>query len=71
MVEGYGLTEVAIITYNPYDNPKIGSCGKETKSFEVRIVDENDFPVPPNTVGEIVARGRVPWVNRPGILQYA
>ncbi len=62
VVEGYGLTEVAIITYNPYDKPKIGSCGKETKSFEVKIVDENDFPVPPGTTGEIVARGRIPWV---------
>jgi len=63
VVEGYGLTELAIITYNPYDKPKIGSCGKETKGFEVRIVDENDFPVPPGTVGEIVARGRVPWAT--------
>lgn len=66
VVEGYGLTEVAIITYNPYDNPKIGSCGKETKSFEVKIVDENDFPVPPGTVGEIVARGRIPWATSLG-----
>jgi crotonobetaine/carnitine-CoA ligase len=66
VVEGYGLTEVAIITYNPYDQPKIGSCGKETKSFEVRIVDENDFPVPPGAVGEIVARGRMPWVTSLG-----
>jgi crotonobetaine/carnitine-CoA ligase len=66
VVEGYGLTEVAIITYNPYDAPKIGSCGKETKSFEVRIVDENDFPVPPNTAGEILARGRVPWATALG-----
>lgn len=66
VVEGYGLTEVAIITYNPYDKPKIGSCGKETKSFEVRIVDENDFPVEPGTSGEIVARGRIPWVTSLG-----
>jgi carnitine-CoA ligase len=63
VVEGYGLTELAIITYNPYDKPKIGSCGKETKRFEVGIVDENDFPVPPGTVGEIVARGKVPWAT--------
>ena len=61
VVEGYGLTEMGNLTYNPYDAPKIGSCGKETRNFEVRIVDENDFPVPPGTVGEIVARGRTPW----------
>jgi crotonobetaine/carnitine-CoA ligase len=66
VTEGYGLTEVAIITYDPYDKPKIGSCGKETKSFEVRIVDEKDFPVPAGTVGEIVARGRSPWITSLG-----
>jgi crotonobetaine/carnitine-CoA ligase len=66
VVEGYGLTELAIITYNPYDKPKIGSCGKETKNFDVRIVDGDDFPVPPRTVGEIVARGRVPWATSLG-----
>ncbi len=63
VVEGYGLTELAIITYNPWDSPKPGSCGKETESFEVRIVDEDDFPVPTGTVGEIVARGRLPWAT--------
>jgi crotonobetaine/carnitine-CoA ligase len=61
VVEGYGLTELGNLTYNPYDAPKIGSCGRETQNFEVRIVDENDFPVPPGTVGEIVARARTPW----------
>jgi len=66
VTEGYGLTEVAIITYDPYDQPKKGSCGKETRSFEVRIVDENDFPVPAGTVGEIVARGRSPWITSLG-----
>lgn len=66
VVEGYGLTELAIITYNPWDHPKIGSCGKETASFEVCIVDENDWPVPAGTVGEIVARGRIPWATALG-----
>ena len=66
VIEGYGLTEVAMITYNPFDEPKIGSCGKATKSFEVRIVNENDFPVPAGTVGEIVARGRRPWLTSLG-----
>jgi crotonobetaine/carnitine-CoA ligase len=61
VVEGYGLTEVGNPTYNPYDAPRPGSCGKETPNYEVRIVDENDFPVPPGTAGEIVARGRTPW----------
>jgi crotonobetaine/carnitine-CoA ligase len=66
VVEGYGLTELAIITYNPWDAPKVGSCGKATKSFEVAIVDENDFLVPAGVAGEIVARGRVPWATALG-----
>ncbi len=61
VVEGYGLTELGNPTYNPYDAPKIGSCGKPTQNMEVLIVDENDFPVPPGTAGEIVARGKMPW----------
>ncbi|WP_419662358.1 AMP-dependent synthetase and ligase [Desulfosarcina variabilis str. Montpellier] len=63
VVEGYGLTELAIITYNPWDRPKIGSCGKATNSFEIQIVDDDDWPVPAGTVGEIVARGTVPWAT--------
>jgi crotonobetaine/carnitine-CoA ligase len=61
VVEGYGLTETGNPTYNPYDAPKVGSCGKPTPNYEVRIVDENDFPVPQGTVGEIAVRGRTPW----------
>ena len=61
VVEGYGLTETGNPTYNPYDAPKIGSCGKPTPNYEVRIVDENDFPVPNGTVGEITVRGKTPW----------
>ncbi len=70
-VEGYGLTETGIITYNLYDAPRIGSCGKETKSFEVRIVDEDDEFVPPGTIGEIVCRGRVPCAMSPGYYNLA
>jgi carnitine-CoA ligase len=61
VVEGYGLSELAIITFNPFDQPKIGSCGKETPGFKVMIVDDNDFEVPPGEMGEIVAIPRVPW----------
>jgi len=66
VIEGYGLTELAIITYNPWDAPKVGSCGKATKSFEVAIVDEDDFPVPAGTVGEIVSRPKIPWIAAVG-----
>ncbi|MFH0730710.1 MAG: AMP-binding protein [Pseudomonadota bacterium] len=61
VVEGYGLSELAIITYNPFDQPKIGSCGKQTHGFKVMIVDENDFEVERGQLGEIVAQPRAPW----------
>lgn len=61
VIEGYGLTETGMITYNPWDNPVIGSCGKETSNFEVKIVDEDDEELPPNTAGEIVSRSKKPW----------
>jgi carnitine-CoA ligase len=61
VVEGYGLSELAIITFNPFDHPKIGSCGKQTPGFKVMIVDEDDFEVPSGVMGEIVAMLLVPW----------
>ena len=61
IIEGYGLSETGVITYNPYDYTRKGSCGKETESFEVRIVDQDDNPVGPNEVGEIVVREREPF----------
>ena len=46
---------------NRLDNRKIGSAGRESMTYEVRIVDENDEPVPPGTPGEIVLRPKHSW----------
>lgn len=61
VIEGYGLTETGMITYNPWEAPVVGSCGKPTPNYEVRIFDEDDKELPPNTLGEIVVRSRAPW----------
>jgi crotonobetaine/carnitine-CoA ligase len=61
VIEGYGLTETGMITYNPWDAPVIGSCGKPTPNYEVKIFDEDDNELPPNTLGEIVVRSKAPW----------
>ena len=61
VIEGYGLTETGMITYNKWNETVPGSCGKQTKNYEVQIVDEDDNCVEPNTIGEIVARSKVPW----------
>jgi len=60
-MELYGLTETGAIVYNTSSRTKPGACGKETKSFEVVILDEDDRQVAPGVVGEIACRGRYPW----------
>jgi carnitine-CoA ligase len=61
LVEVYGMTECPMTTENRLDDRKIGSAGRESMTYEVRIVDEDDEPVPPNTPGEIVLRPKWPW----------
>ena len=64
----YGMTEVPVpITshLNPEDER---SCGVNAApdEYELRLVDENDIPVPPNTPGELIARHRLPWTINSG-----
>jgi carnitine-CoA ligase len=57
-LEGYGMTEVGVITYRRLDEPlRLGSAGRALEWFDVRVVDpETDEPLPPGEVGEIVVR---------------
>lgn len=57
----YGMTEVAVITTLPggHHAPP-GSSGKRFPDFDVRIFDDQDREVPPNTPGEIVVRPNKP-----------
>jgi fatty-acyl-CoA synthase len=58
--DAYGLTEtVSGDTYLDKGKVvgKLGSVGKPILHTQVRIVDENDNPVPPNEIGEITIRG--------------
>ena len=60
LVEVYGMTESPMGCENRLDNRKIGSAGRESMTYEVRIVDEYDEVLPPNTPGEIVLRPKLP-----------
>ena len=60
LVEVYGMTEAPIACENRLDDRRIGSAGKESMSYQVRIIDQNDLPVPAGVTGEIVARPKRP-----------
>jgi acyl-CoA synthetase (AMP-forming)/AMP-acid ligase II len=66
-VQGYGMTETtAVLTYLPAadhvralrEKPELLlSAGRAIAGTEVRIVDDEDRPVPTGTIGQIIARG--------------
>ena len=60
LVELYGSTEANIVTYNPYDERRVGSCGLPTSGYEIRVVDEDDNDVGPGVPGEILVRPTLP-----------
>ncbi len=78
VIEGYGLSESTCrSTFNPPDQRRrAGSCGLPIGN-EMRVVDDDDQPVPDGDLGEIVLRGenilkgyyRNPEANSPGISQ--
>jgi crotonobetaine/carnitine-CoA ligase len=59
----YGQTEVSRLCMAlPDETPPIDSCGRAAEEFEVMIFDNEDNPVPPGTVGQLVCRPRYPNV---------
>ena len=62
LVEVYGMTEIAIATENRRGETKVGTAGRESANFHVRIFDEHDQVCPPGVPGEIVVRPKKPNV---------
>lgn len=60
--EVYGMTEVANTVENRLDAFKVGTAGRESTRFEVRVVDSEDRFVPPGVAGEIVVRPKKPGI---------
>lgn len=61
LVTGYGQTETSFVAYDTVDETRKGSCGRPHPDWQVTIVDEQDRPLPPGTVGEIVSRPNKSW----------
>ncbi|MFQ5696928.1 MAG: long-chain fatty acid--CoA ligase [Myxococcota bacterium] len=59
ILEGYGLSETSpVASFNMLDRPRrAGSIGYPVWGVQLRIVDENDQPVPDGERGEICIRG--------------
>ncbi|SFB56340.1 crotonobetaine/carnitine-CoA ligase [Amycolatopsis marina] len=63
----YGMTEIGLPFASPgFDLTGTESCGKLRDGYEVRIVDEHDYPVEQGDVGELVVRADHPWTMNAG-----
>ena len=67
-MQGYGMSELSPVAtflepqYHVLEGPfsgKLKSAGRAVGTAEVRVVDGEDRPVPPGTVGEVVVRGPI------------
>ncbi|GIW76789.1 MAG: long-chain-fatty-acid--CoA ligase [Phycisphaerae bacterium] len=58
LIEGYGLTEtIGPVAFNTPHEYRAGSVGKPIPGAEIRIVDDNDHPLPLGQTGEVLIRG--------------
>jgi crotonobetaine/carnitine-CoA ligase len=68
-IETWGMTEVTIPIWQPYDEPiRLGSCGRlRAEHFDLRVVDpDTDEEMPVGRTGEMVLRPRRPWTMMQG-----
>lgn len=71
-IETWGMTEVTIPIWQPFDEPlRVGSCGRlREEHFELRIVDpDTDEEMPMGSTGEMVLRPRRPFTMMQGYLR--
>jgi crotonobetaine/carnitine-CoA ligase len=61
----YGLTDCGLLAFKGPDAPreKRDSAGPVRPGIELRVVDDDDLPLPPGEVGELVVRPREPWFS--------
>jgi malonyl-CoA/methylmalonyl-CoA synthetase len=58
LLERYGMTEIGMALSNPLDGERVpGTVGSPLPGVEVRLVNEDDLPVPSGEAGEIQVLG--------------
>ncbi|WP_461536922.1 long-chain-fatty-acid--CoA ligase [Spongorhabdus nitratireducens] len=59
VLEGYGLSETSpAAAFNSLEHERLpGSVGRPISGVQMRIVDENDQPLHPGQIGEVVIKG--------------
>ncbi len=69
IVERYGMTEVGILTSNPFEGERVpGSVGFPLEGVEIKVVDETGEQVAPGVTGELLAKSPgafTGYLNRP------
>ncbi|MDO9068566.1 MAG: AMP-binding protein, partial [Deltaproteobacteria bacterium] len=68
LFEAYGLAETGLVIATEFPHRREGSCGHVVEDWEAEIMDNNDFPLPPGEVGEIVLRPKLPSIMMKGYL---
>ena len=74
IVQGYGMTEVNMVAYTDPADPVMSGCAGPPLDdyFEVIIADPaTDLPLPPDEIGEILVRPKVPFCFNVGYHQMA
>jgi malonyl-CoA/methylmalonyl-CoA synthetase len=58
ILERYGMTETGMNTSNPLAGARVaGTVGKPLSGIEMRVVGEDDAPLPPAHIGDVQVRG--------------
>ena len=64
IMQGYGMTEVNMVSYTSFDDPVMSGCAGRPLAdfFDVIVADpETDRPIAPDETGEILVRPKVPF----------
>jgi carnitine-CoA ligase len=61
VLEQYGMTEAELLTLPRFgERFPLRSCGRPGPDWQLQIADNDDCPVPPGTVGQILVRPKQP-----------